>query len=359
MFLCIYDLYMISLKRKAEIFGMPRRNDHFLRKLGPGDPARYLRDRTPAQSWFKPDRVTLSTLTIPLGGEHGHKSFDSGFSPLQFLAGYTPVAQNFNSTTFSALEFVQDPHWRESAPRTNAVRPQPSIFDQFLRLAEAPDHQIQEFASQFGALLIFCRIDLAKVPKKLVIVESCDVWRYFAASMRCLLRIANCFHNDRRPDPADWAGIGACPASLIPAESDVPDLLSPYGFGAEEAWTAMVHFVRTGSDRDRKMWTRLLNVLLELGKVRSWLLWERSVARPELVFTGPSLLSYLALQLCLRASKHDAFAVCSYCNCQYAPAERAPKAGQRNFCPDCRSGGVPIRIAQRSRRERLRAKTGT
>jgi|ERR1035437_3296697 hypothetical protein len=96
----------------------------------------------------------------------------------------------------------------------------------------------------------------------------------------------------------------------------------------------MAHFVRKGADRDPKMWARLLNVLLELGRVRPWLVWEGdgSSARPNLVFSGPNLLSYLALQLCLRASKHDAFAVCCYCNRQYTPSERAPKAGQRNFC---------------------------
>jgi hypothetical protein len=336
---------------------MPRRNDYF---RGPitGDPARYLWDRTPAQSWYKPDRVTLSTQTILLGDENSQKSsMDAPFSRLRLLAELVAPSRPKLQQQVSALEFVQDPHWRESATRTNPVRPHPVIFERFLRLADAPDHEIHEFASRFGALLVFCRIDLLKVPGKFVIIESCDVWRYFAASMRCLLSIANCFHSDRRPDPADWARIGACPASLVPAKSEAPDLLSPYGFGAEEAWAGMAHFVGKGSDRDRKMWTRLLNVLLELGRVRPWLLWERSAgARPELVFTGPSLLSYLALQLCLRASKHDGFAVCSYCHRQYAPAERAPKAGQRNFCPDCRARGVPIRMAQRSRRERLRGK---
>jgi hypothetical protein len=336
---------------------MPRRKDYFREPII-GDPARHLWDRTPAQTWFKPDRVTLSTHTIRLGNDHRKKSsMDSPFSRLQLLAELGARSGPELQQQVSVLEFVQDPHWRESAPRTNLVQPHPGIFERFLRLADAPDHELHEFASRFGALLVFGRIDLLK-PQKYVIVESCDVWRYFAASMRCLLSIANCFHHDRRPDPADWARIGASPTSLAPAKSEALDLLSPYASGAEETWVAMAHFVRSGSDRDRKMWTRLLNVLLELGRVRPWLLWERSAGtRPELVFTGPSLLSYLALQLCLRASKHDAFAVCSYCHREYAPTERAPKAGQRNFCPDCRASGVPIRMAQRSRRERLRGKS--
>ena len=104
------------------------------------------------------------------------------------------------------------------------------------------------------------------------------------------------------------------------------------------------------------MWARCLNVLLELGRVRPWLVWEGAgtSGRPKLMFSGRHLLSYLALQLCLRASKHDAFAVCSFCNHQYTPAGRAPKTGQRNFCSECRESGVPVRVAQRDRRARLR-----
>ena len=67
------------------------------------------------------------------------------------------------------------------------------------------------------------------------------------------------------------------------------------------------------------------------------MVWEgsRNSARPQLLFSGPNLLSYLALQLCLRASQHDALAVCSYCGRTYTPLGRAPKTGQE-FLP-----GVP------------------
>jgi hypothetical protein len=255
------------------------------------------------------------------------------------------------------LEFVLDSPRFGIPPPANRVRPSPDLFERFLGLKTAPARQIQEFASRFGALLVFCRIESQEVhPGKLIIVESCAMWRYVAASMGSLLRIASCFHSDRKPDTADWDRIGAFPASLAALPKAEPyDQLSA-SFGGEKAWTSMVHYVGRGADRDRKMWARLLNVLLELGRVRPWLIWEGAgnSARPKLVFSGPNLLSYLALQLCLRASKHDAFAVCSYCNQQYTPMGRAPKTGQRNFCPDCRAAGMPVRIAQRSRRERLR-----
>jgi hypothetical protein len=325
------------------------------------DQAKKMLGRTPVQGWLKPDRVELNVRRVALRNVR---------KPLSKTAADYRVASNSpdagtdesaNAPTYRAeMEFVMEPPWSDLPTHANRVRPNPDILERFLLLATASDQQIQKFASGFGALLIFPRIqDRKMLADKLVIVESCEIWRYFALSMRSLLHIASCFHADRKSDPTDWQQIGACPASLVPQTEKHRDLLSPTSFSGEEAWFAMAHFVRKGADRDRKMWARLLNVLLELGRVRPWLVWEGdgSSARPNLVFSGPNLLSYLALQLCLRASKHDAFAVCCYCNQPYPPLGRAPKTGQRNFCPDCRERGVPIRLAQRSRRERLREHT--
>jgi hypothetical protein len=327
--------------------------DDFLR-----DQAKKMLDRTPVQSWLKPDRVELNLRRVTL------RSVGKPLS--KTAADYLKIAntqdagtdESANGPTYRAeMEFVLEQPWGDSPTHANRVRPNPDILERFLLLATASDQQIQKFATSFGALLVFHEIEKWKtLPGKLVIVESCEMWRYFALSMRSLLRIASCFHADRKSDPTDWNQIGACPVSLVPQTEKHRDLLSPTSLSGEEAWIAMAHYVRKGADRDRKMWARLLNVLLELGRVRPWLVWEGdgSSARPKLVFSGPNLLSYLALQLCLRASKHDALAVCCYCNQPYTPLERAPKTGQRNFCPDCRERGVPIRLAQRSRRERMR-----
>src|SRR5229473_6046791 len=113
----------------------------------------------------------------------------------------------------------------------------------------------------------------------------------------------------------------------------------------EEAWAAMIHFVKRGS-RDRVMWLRLLNCLLALGQVRPWMMWDGPAMEtgPTLVFSGPNLLSYLALQVCLIAAKQDGFAVCSYCQRQYMPL-RAPKSGQRAYCKECRDKGISARVA--------------
>lgn len=320
------------------------------------DEAKDMLGRTPAQGWLKPSRVELNVRRVTL--RNVHKKVYSAADYLQAMnAEDAGIDESATARTGQLeFEFVLGPPRTGSPAHPNRVRPHPDILERFLRLATATDQQIHRFASNFGALLIFDRFEKGKMPGELVIVESCEMWRYFAASMRSLLRIASCFHTNCRPDPVDWEQIGDHPASLVAEEKKIRDPRSPSSFGGEEAWTVNTHFVRKGADRDRKMWARLLNTLLDLGRVRPWLVWEGvgSSARPKLLFSGPSLLSYLALELCLRASKHDAFAVCSYCNRQYAPMRRAPKAGQRNFCADCRVSGVPIRLAQRSRRERLR-----
>jgi hypothetical protein len=323
------------------------------------DEAKDMLGRTPAQGWLKPERVELSLPRRRTAHDYLNPYLNRGADDLISDAhreGGGIVGRPNVPADLAKLEFVQHPPRAAFPPQAHRVRPSPDILERFLQLADAPVEQIHKFAARFGALLIFCRVEERKIPGKLFIVERCETWRYFASSMRSLLRIASCFHTDRKPDPSDWDQIGARPTSLVPAKEKPYDPLSPTRSGGEDAWIAMTHFVRKGADRDPKMWALLLNGLLELGRVRPWLVWEGagSARRPKLLFSGPNLLSYLALELCLRASKHDAFAVCSYCNQQYAPLGRAPKSGQRNFCPDCRARGVPVRLAQRSLRERLR-----
>ena len=310
--------------------------------------------RAPTQGWLRPERVTLRMTgnRIPLA-----------------------LSEQPTSVEGSELEFVLlKPLHRSAAVirqpqrRIRRVKPSGQILEKFLSLASASDKDIHDFASKFGPLLIFCRKE--HVPgedlgmDQLVIVESCEVWRYFAACMRSLLRIAASFHWGRATDPADWGTIGNYPppvdrATEDQAKGEPVDWLNPSPSTGEEAWKVMVHFVGNRKDRDRAMWTRLLNVLLGLGRVRPWVLWEgpENDARPKVVFSGPNLLSHLAIQLCLVASKQDSFAICSYCNNHYTPQKRAPKAGQRNFCPECRESGVPVRIAQRTRRAKLREKS--
>jgi len=261
------------------------------------------------------------------------------------------------------MNFTIHAPWAAPAPPAGHVKARRSVFEGFLSLGAAPDAVISDFASRFGPLLIYCRIEPASAERQLVVHESSEVWRYFARSMKSLLRIAAALHVGRRSDSSDWDSIGNCPfpvANFVEQRSERelrPDseLLGLEPFVTGQLWRAAASFIRRGSERNRAMWARLLNALLDFGRTRPWVIWDGSgdAAPPRMVFSGPYLLSYLALQLCLTALKQDAFFVCSFCRREYSPI-RAPKAGQRNFCPDCRKAGVPVRVAQRTHRERLR-----
>jgi hypothetical protein len=284
--------------------------------------------RAPAQEWVKPETVILREKTFRHVMEGSLKEG-------------------------SELEFVIP--W--SAQPARCVRPSKDMLEGFLCLAVASNTEIHKFASKFGPLLIFCRVK--ECDDHAVIVESCEVWRYFSACMKSLLHMAASFQSGLSARSADWDVIGSCPMAVARTAVENYDWLNPSPIQQEKSWKVMASIIRGRRNRDRAMWARLLNSLLGLGRVRPWVNLDGSgaSARAQLTFTGPNLLSYLALHLCLAASKHDEFAVCSHCNQEYSPTQRAPKAGQRNFCPDCRANRVPVRIAQRSRRERLREKT--
>jgi hypothetical protein len=293
-----------------------------LRDLG-GD----LFGRAPAQQWVKPVTVALRQKTF----RHVLEGALRNGSELEFVLPWT-------------------------APTPRCVRPSKSILEGFLSLASAKDEEIRDFAARYGPLLIFCKVK--ELEEHAVIIEGCEVWRYFAACMRSLLHIAARLASGRSLGPGDWDVIGWCPMAVARTEADGYDWLNPSPVQEEKAWKIMAAVISKGRNRDRAMWARLLNALLGLGRVRPWVNLDGSggSTRSRLTFTGPNLLSYLALQLCLTASKHEAFAVCSHCTKEYSPTRRAPKFGQNNFCPECRAGGVPVKMAQRAHRERLREK---
>src|SRR5262245_41662648 len=72
---------------------------------------------------------------------------------------------------------------------------------------------------------------------------------------------------------------------------------------------------------DWTMWCRLLNCLLDLGRVRPFILFEKPKTdlRPHITFSAPRLLWHLALQTCLVAVHQQGFAICSVCRKAYVP----------------------------------------
>jgi hypothetical protein len=261
-------------------------------------------------------------------------------------------------------------YWSRGSPR-RSTRPPPGLLDSFMALADdssetvtlrsvlrprinRSDERICRFATRYGGLQIFFKPTAhAKWPDT-EHIEYCDVWRYFARVARAMLRIAAGLHHERSGPKEEWQDIYQLPQVMRQtAHKSNPVLLHPFPQGDEENWLALAHFVAKDSQQNRTMFGHLVNTLLGLGCVRPWMTWP-PVGPPKITYSSRSLLSQLALQLCLRLTKIDAFLVCTHCQKLYSPLVRAPKAGQRNFCLDCRRLRVPKAYALKDFRQRQR-----
>ncbi len=296
--------------------------------------------KAPVQGWLKPISVDFHKPTFR-----------------DFLQG-TVVTDGGGPTD---MHFIVHAPWAAPLRPTGYVKPSSRVFEDFLGLDSASDSDLHKFASRFGPLLTFCRADPTSDQQTEVIHERSEVWRYFARCMRALLHIAVSVHDNHKFDRADWDAIGNCPFPVLSVRGRIKDetVLNPLLFQPEEGWSAMTFFIANGEHRDRHAWASLLNCLLQLGRARPFIIWEDAerMVRPRMVFGGSRLFSYLALQLSLIALRHGTFSTCSFCSRHYS-SERAPKAGQRNFCPECRKNGVPVLLAQRDLRNRVRGSRG-
>jgi hypothetical protein len=166
-------------------------------------------------------------------------------------------------------------------------------MERFLLLADALDSDIRTFASEFGALHVFCRQEDSESEDYVVITESCSVWRYFARSMRSILRSGASFHAGRSPDPDDWDVIANYPTMVERYREEIEpevDILSPMPLSGEYGWCVIAYYLRIPRIRNRKNWVRLLNAMLDLGRTRPWVVWDKysATTRPQLVFAGPA-----------------------------------------------------------------------
>jgi hypothetical protein len=241
---------------------------------------------------------------------------------------------------------------------SRVVRPTPDLLERFISLAEEGEVQIHKFAKKYGGLEIFFHWS-----SKGVHIEYCSVWQYFARVMKAALKISGNLYA-RQPLPAgEWKSIGRIPEAMRSMEEGQEQYRRiRSGIPEMEEWCAIAGYLRSSGRpyprEARPLFVRVLNTLLGLGMVRPWIVWpdNQQASRPQLVYSGRSLMSALALQLCLRVAKIKSFVICSHCQQSYLPEKRAPKTGQRNFCPECRKNGVPQQYASISFRERRRDK---
>jgi hypothetical protein len=291
--------------------------------------------RTLAAAWTAPNKVTLADGALTIQSVNPYRTGTNSGPLIRAPHGLLD--------SFVALGAASD---ESNTLGSGLKKPGPS------------DQKICRFATRYGGLHVFYQVTRKTKWPQTEHIEYCEVWRYFARVVPALQRIAFALYQGGSGSKEDWYVIHRVPSVMRETAHDSsPGLLHPFAVGDEENWLALAHFVAKDWQQNRVMFGHLINTLLGLGHVRPWLTWpdvSRRVVRPQITYSSRSLLSQLALQLCLRLAKVDTFLVCIHCQRQYTPVKRAPKSGLRNFCPECREAGVSKRYALKDFRLRHR-----
>lgn len=293
------------------------------------------------------------------------------------------------------------------------VSARPELLRSFLSLGDASDDQIRNFAARYGTLEVFLEYSSPFGEFS----EYCEVWRYLARAMLALLKIAASLQGERPVAEENWVVIAKTPRNIpinnsrerhwllrtsyigkcigVAADARIGALDGPVRSSSDLADQIRAHIGlhldlkvvryieralnggllyrelrkfrvpvpadfsshRSGmgsATKQKKNVELVLNDLIELAYVRPWMTWAREATRPRIVYTGNTLFSNLVLQLCLRMATVEALVLCTHCQKEYRPHQRAPKTTQRNFCPECRDKGVPHRYANKDSRDRKR-----
>jgi len=215
----------------------------------------------------------------------------------------------------------------------NLISTRPSgagLLDGFLSLADAEPGEVLKFARKWGALGI-----KRKATAGLRFLEPLAAWADLAVRFRALQRIGAELNRERVGAAGDWRTLGL----------DVPVAAEPYSAIEEARFGLMSHVGR----------------LVREAGLYPQLYWDKSNAQWQIefsTFSSTNLFAVLVLQLMVAIADKEGFALCCGCHKSYVP-ERQPSARRRNYCPSCRTAGVPFRDSKREqrRRERKSAKT--
>ncbi len=253
--------------------------------------------------------------------------------------------------------------WHRTYPPYTQVRPDSRVLEGFVKLADAPAEKVLDYARRFGVLGIcehgvpashnrgpfppqlgpqtacrplgyfdFLDRDRSEGLAARACWEPVEVWWRFARQARAMLDIAAHLHQDQRPRAESWRTLWA--SSLGWTE------------GEPEPWKDW------DSEDARRELADPLNMWLALGVAPPLLRWEGS--GPPAVLLGGGLFGTLAVQLMSAVTRTRGLSLCSECGDPYPP-ERQPRAGEKNYCQECRSQGKPGLNATKAYQRRKRA----
>ena len=227
----------------------------------------------------------------------------------------------------------------------------PGLLTAFVKLADAPETAMRDYARRWGPLRL-CEHGLPATHNRPALAPSvahqvtwCEPrgfdstsdqqifweplkeWRGYAHEARTLLLLAAQLHQGN-PTPAD-------------------DWCRALGW----SWEAVDRYLPNGTGTEWHIAQRV-NDWLAWGASRFTFDW-RPGRKPAMSIGGGGLFGALAAELMLAIARSDGLAICSACGVPYFPS-RKPSRSRRSYCQTCRQAGRAERDATRAYQGRKR-----
>lgn len=170
--------------------------------------------------------------------------------------------------------------------------------------------------------------------------EPIRFWRYWVGQAAALARLGAELRAERQGRREDWEAIRAAG----------PWAVGPHWDGIRESLEE--NFADRESDADGNIWVlrgeiaHALDTWFRLAGVRHEVTWLGDYPRVELRATG--LFAALGVILASLIGDTGGFAVCGGCGATFVPGRRLGPNDRSRYCEQCRSSGIPRRVASRA-----------
>jgi hypothetical protein len=308
-------------------------------------------------------RIVIRRALAPPGGNTMDTTLDR-------LTGLIAIPVPVNASAYqlpAEVRMEQDDDgwllaWRGVGKQRQVGAGTERLLTDFMRLQDSEPGEIANFAANWGALTL-CKHGKPQshLPRRLwsdldeLDAAPCDViraypdgwrrepvarWRHYASQAEAINRLARNLKSNRPTLIED----------LHPLKDLFPDHIFDRSEPApEQNESDAPEFSRAEHERVLAV---AIHAWLGMGDVGFHVTWRNE--KSSLRFGGTNLFGALALQLALVSTGVGALIICSECKLPYNP-ERMPRAGELNYCFDCREAGIDARNRQRARRSRRRA----
>ena len=233
------------------------------------------------------------------------------------------------------------------------AEPDGRLLENFARLAQAPDVDIEEFARTWGVLGI-CKHGMPHThnPSPVPI----HVAGTLTERQLALLLASSCVPRRDRNRPGLWSeqlSSWKTYANQVTAMISIAQALDGGKRGSKTNWTLLCGTAESVYQMSLDtQWLRLtlvVNGWLEMANVRPVVDLDRN--GPQVILSGSAtLFGAIALQMASVLTRADSLSICANCGSTFQPS-RKPRKGQRSFCTDCANNRTYSKHAMRIRRQ--------